>query len=372
VSRIPLIRPWITDEVKAKVLEVLDRGYLTEGPVTAEFERACRDHIGCRHAIAMCNCTVGLETALRAAGVAAGDEVIVPDYTYPATASVVDIVGATAVLVDVDPETMLADYAAIEAAVTPRTRAVMPVSLFGNPLDYDRLDAIKRRHGLVIVEDAACSIGARWCGRPVGGFADASVFSFHPRKFITTGEGGLVTTDRDDWAEWMVSYKHFGMVETASREGTVFGRIGTNYKLSNVLAAIGLVQMRHVEELLSERRRLAERYTALLADHPAVKPMRVTAGGECSWQSYCVVVRDRDRVMKALRAEGIEAQIGTYALHLHPAYRGNPRCRAAGDLVGSRAAFERCLVLPLYHGMTEAEQDRVVGRLLALSETTRQ
>ena len=253
MKKIPLIKPYITKEVKEKVLEVLDSGYLTEGPVTRQLEDSVREYIGCGYALAACNCSVGLEMALRALGIGPGDEVIVPDYTYPVTAAVVNIVGATVVLVDVDPETMLIDYDAIESAVTTRTKAVMPVSIFGNPLDYDRLWEIKQKHNLYLLEDAACSIGARYEGKFVGNLADISVFSFHPRKFITTGEGGMVTTNNPQWAEWMESYKHFGMMPAGSRRETNFEQIGTNYKLSDVQAAIGWVQMQNIDRLLFAR-----------------------------------------------------------------------------------------------------------------------
>lgn len=369
MNHIPLIKPYITDETKQAVCDVLDSGYLTEGPVTREFEAVCRDYIGCRHAIAVANCTVGLEMALRALEIGPGDEVIVPDYTYPATASVVNIVGATVVLVDVDPETMLIDMAALEVAITPRTKAVMPVSIFGNPLDYDQLDALKQKHGFYIIEDAACSIGSTYRGHKTGCLADISVFSLHPRKFITTGEGGLVTTNNDDWAKWMESYKHFGMVAAAVREGTVFEMIGTNYKLSNVLAAIGLVQMRHIDELLGRRRELAERYRDLLGSELRIGLPEITDGGESSWQSCCVFVEDRDRVMAEMRAKGIEVQIGTYSLHQHPAFASGDLCRWAGGFSGSRQAFVRTLALPLYHELSEADQDCVIEELKRILTT---
>jgi len=357
------MRPHITADTKARVCDVLDSGYLTEGPVTHEFEAACASFLGCKHALAVCNCTVGLEMALRSLGVGPDDEVIVPDYTYPATASVVALVGATVVLVDVNPATMLIDYDALAEAITPRTRVVMPVSLFGNPLDYKRLNELKVEHGFDIVEDAACSVGAVYAGKRVGTHADISVFSMHPRKFITTGEGGLVTTARADLAEWMESYKHFGMASAMAREGTAFVRIGTNYKLSNVLAAIGLSQMDEIEQLLSRRRELAERYREGLADVPGIKLPTVTEGGQHSWQSCCVLVEDRDRVMAELRERGIEVQIGTYALHMHPAYQPGDTCRHVGPLDGSRASYERCLTLPLYHDLTADDQDRVIFEL---------
>jgi len=361
---IPLIKPYVTDEVKREVLQVLESGYLTEGPVTHEFEKAVKDYVSARHAIAVCNCTVGLEMALRALGVGPGDEVIVPDYTYPATASAAAIVGATVVIVDVNPDTMLIDYPAIESAITEHTKAVMPVSIFGNPLDYKRLDPIKSNHDLRIVEDAACSLGARCGGTAVGNLADISVFSLHPRKFITTGEGGVITTNSDEWAEWMESYKHFGMKMIDSRGAIQFVRIGTNYKLSNISAAVGLAQMRHIQTLLNRRRHLASRYYEMLSNHRGVRLPEITAGSEHSWQSCCVFIENRDNVIQKMKERGIETQIGTYALHMHRAYNDSPNCRIEGDMPGSRYAFEHCLALPLYHEMTLQEQDYVIKHLI--------
>jgi dTDP-4-amino-4,6-dideoxygalactose transaminase len=367
--RIPLIQPYITDDIKARVCAVLDSGYLTEGPVTRELESAFRQYTGAAHAIAACNCTVGLEMALRALGVGPGDEVIVPDYTYPATASVAAIVGAKIVIVDVSPDTMLIDYDALEAAITPRTKAIIPVSIFGNPLDYGRLNDIKARHGVPIVEDAACSIGARYRDKPVGNWADISVFSFHPRKFITTGEGGIITTNHARWAEWMESYKHFGMGPSATREGTVFAMIGTNYKLSNIQAAVGVGQMLEVDRLLERRRKLAARYGEKLAGASGVRLPETTSGGIHSYQSCCVFVERRDQIMAAMRQSGIEVQIGTYALHHHPAFQQGAGCRWAGKLGNSDKVFQECLALPLFHELTENDQDAVVKELLKAIRT---
>lgn len=374
MHNIPLIKPYVTDEVKAKVCEVLDSGQWTEGRTTREFEETCRRYLGCRHALAVCNCTVGLEMALRCIGVGPGDEVIVPDYTYSATAAVAHFVGATIVLVDVNPSTMLIDYDALEAAVTPKTKAVIPVSMFGNPLDYKRLYEIQARAGFTIIEDSACSIGAAWNGKKVGNWADISVFSFHPRKFITTGEGGLVTTNRDDWAAWMDSYKHFGMAHSAPREEVRFELIGTNFKMSNILAAIGLVQMKHIEELLEHRRARAEYYRNQLGGVDGIAVPLVTPGGRSSWQTCCVFIEHRNSIMKRMRADGIEVQVGNYALHLHPAFQPSPFCRHAGSLANSRWVFDHALALPLHHDLSEDDQDIVIERLkreIAQEERTR-
>jgi len=364
MKKIPLIKPYITQEIKESVNEVLDSGYLTEGSVTKQFEDSIKDYIGCKHALAVSNCTVGLEMALRALGIGQGDEVIVPDYTYPATAAVVAIVGATIVLVDVDPETMLIDYRAIEKAISERTKAIIPVSIFGNPLNYGRLWNVKEKYNLYLIEDAACSIGAQYDGDFVGDLADISVFSFHPRKFITTGEGGMITTNNPEWTAWMDSYKHFGMNSSGSRLDTHFERIGTNYKLSNVQAAIGLVQMRHISSLLERRAQLANRYHELLVGFPGISFPKVTPKGIHSWQSYCIFTPNRDQIIGKLKEKNIETQIGTYALHMHKAFNEKSKCRIFGDMSSSRYAFDHCLTLPLYNDMTNEEQRFVVSELL--------
>lgn len=362
--RIPLIKPFLPATVKNRVMEVLESGYLTEGKVTAEFEHTCGEYLEVSHCVAMTSCTVGLESVLRYYHIGPGDEVIVPDYTYPATADVVAIVGAAIIIVDVDPETMLIDYDALERAITPRTKAVIPVSLFGNPLDYDRLSKIRKTCGIAIIEDAACAFGAEYQGRKVGSFADFSVFSLHPRKFITTGEGGLITTTCQEASHWLTSYKHFGLGQVADRQQAAFQMIGTNYKLSDVLAAIGLSQMEYVNDLLAHRRELAVEYVKLLSGSESVSLPRTTQGGKHSYQTFCVLVENRDRIFSTLRSSGIEVQIGTYCLHQHPAFKAGDRCEIRGKLDGSIYAGEHCLALPLYHELSLKEQEEVVERLV--------
>jgi perosamine synthetase len=366
IKKIPLIKPYITQETKDKVCEVLDSGYLTEGPVTKEFEEVIKAYVGSQYAIAVCNCTVGLEMALRVLNIGPGDEVIVPDYTYPATADVVEIVGAKIVIVDINPETMLIDYNEIEQAVTPSTKAIIPVSLFGSPLEYDKLNSIKEKYNLYIIEDAACSIGAAFEDKKIGTLADISVFSLHPRKFITTGEGGIITTNNKEWADWMLSYKYFGMGVHESRLTTGFDRIGTNYKLSNIQAAVGLVQMYHIDELLTKRREIAERYYKLLTDKRGIKFPKTINNGKHSWQSCNIFIENRNQIIEKLKEKSIETQIGTYSLHMHKAFNENPNCRVVGNMSGSKYAFDHCLTLPVYHNLTYDDQEYVVIQLLGL------
>jgi len=365
--KIPLIKPYITEGIKKRVLDVLDSGYLTEGPVTHEFEQVFANYVEAKHAIAVTSCTTGLEIALRALGIKPGDEVIVPDYTYPATATVVPIVGAHCVIVDVNPSSMLIDYNAIEKAITPRTKAIIPVSLFGNPLDYDKLNQIKRKNNLYIIEDAAGAIGAEYRGKKVGSLADITVFSLHPRKFITTGEGGIIATDNDIWADWMNSYKHFGMaMNNASREGIRFDIVGTNYKLTNFQSAIGLGQMEHIDMLLKRRKSISARYNSLFAHVEGITFPKTTTNGNHSYQSYCILTEARDQIMNTLRPQGVEVQIGTYSLHMHPAFQDGQFFTISGKMNGSISAYNKCLTLPLFYDMTEEEQDYIVSRIKEL------
>lgn len=357
----------MSQRVKTLVNEVLDSGYLTEGDVTRRFELAIAEYTRSGYAVAFTSCTTGLETALRVAGIGPGDEVIVPDFTYPATAHAVQIVGAIPVIVDIDPDTMLIDTTKAESAISPATRAMIPVSLFGNPLPHDCFKRIKEEHGLVIIEDAACALGSKYEGQPTGSIGDMSVFSFHPRKFITTGEGGMVTTNNSEWAEALERYKHFGIGRMAGREELVFLTPGANYKMSNIQAALGLAQMEMIDELLAERQRLAARYKELLDITRNMKLPRVTSHGEHAYQSFVVFVPRRDEVMKEMREQGIEVQIGTFALHQHPAFQGR-NTKLRGQYPGSLKCFEEALVLPIYHGMTNEEQVEVVEKLVECVE----
>ena len=361
MKRFPLIKPYITGNTHAKVAEVLDSGFLTEGKVTKELEQAFCEYLQVPHAIAFTSCTTGLETALRALDIGTGDEVIVPSYTYPATAAVIAIVGATAVIVDVDPRNMLIDYNAISAAITEKTKALMPVSLFGNPLDYEQLGKISEKHDLYIIEDAACSIGSVYDEQKVGTHADIAVFSMHPRKFITTGEGGMLTTRNSEWAEWIESYKHFGMAKTDA--GMVFERVGTNYKMSDLLAAVGLEQMSVVDSLLERRRELAQSYIELLAHSEHVTLPSVTDKGNHSYQSFCVFIESRDKVMADLRSQGIEVQIGSIALHRQPAFANNDAFRIEGPMNGTQYAANHALTLPLYNDLSRDDQVYILEHL---------
>jgi dTDP-4-amino-4,6-dideoxygalactose transaminase len=345
---IRLARPEVGEEELAEIAAVLESGQLTMGPKVAELEGLLAEACGVEHAVAVSSGTAALHLAILALGFEPGDEVLVPAYTFPATANVVALAGLTPVLVDVDPVTMNLDPERVGAAVGPRTRAVLAVHLFGRPLDWEGLAAALPER-VVLVEDAAGALGARRRGRPCGSLGRMGCLSFHPRKIVTTGEGGAVTTDDATAAEAIRSLRHHGW------SGTDMPQPAFNYRLSDVLCALGIPQLRRLDELLAARTRVAGAYTERL--DAVVETPSADAGDVHGWQAYVVRVDDRDRVLTQLRAEGIEAQIGTYALHRLGAYG------EAGSFPGADAAFERALALPFHGRLEESELERVCEAL---------
>ncbi len=359
---IKLIEPVVGKEELALIEEVLESGYMTEGPKTREFESKFAEYVGAKHGIATTSCTTAMELSLRVLEIGKGDEVIVPDFTYPATADVARFVGATPVLVDVSPESYNVHAEHIEGAITSQTKCVMPVSLFGNPIDIGPIEKLQEEHGFFIVEDAACSAGARRGERRTGSMVDMTSFSFHPRKVITTGEGGMVTTSSDEFADLSRSIKMFGM--TAVPGGLPsFTRPGTNYKLSDILGAIGVVQLGKIDEIVSRRRELASNYDRLLQDVEGVIPPQVDDGVRHVYQTYAVRITvdgARDRLLNDLRERNIQTQIGTYSLHVQPSFSD---VRRIGSLETSKMLFENLLALPMSHYMTDEDQETVASTL---------
>jgi dTDP-4-amino-4,6-dideoxygalactose transaminase len=363
--RIWLARPQAGDEELAEVRAVLESGILTQGPKVAELERMVADLVGVPHAFATTSATTALHLSLVAAGIGPGDEVLVPDFTFPATANVVVQQGAVPVLVDVDLETFALDPEDLERRVTPRSRAVMPVHPFGLPAGMAPLMAAAERHGLAVIEDAACALGATDGGRQAGSFGLAGCFSFHPRKSITTGEGGMITTSDDELAGRIGLLRSHGGVREAGRFR--FEAAGFNYRMSDILAAVGVAQLRHLDAFLATRRGVAGWYDERLAGWPALRTPITPAGRTHTYQSYVVLLDeaiDRDAVIRALAADGIETTIGTYALHAEPFFARTYGHRP-GDRPRSWRAYRSGLALPLHAGVGEDDVDLVVGRLRA-------
>jgi len=358
---IPLIKPFIGEEELTKIKEVLDSGYLTEGSVTEEFEKKFAKYIGSEYAIAVANATVGLELVLRCLNIDEDDEVITPDFTHPATADVVYLAGGSCTLVDVDIKSRNVTYKNIKNAISKKTKAIIPVSEFGNPLD-DKIYELKKE--VFILEDAAPSIGAEINGKRVGSFADASVFSFHPRKLLSTGEGGMITTDNAEIYEKLISYKKFG--EKYDKTGKLrFESIGTNYKMSNITAAVGLAQLDKIDIIINDRIKKAEYYNTLFAGLDEVDLPYKKDGTKHTYQSYTLYIKNgkRDFLINRLKDRGIQTQIGTYALHRENAFAKTPR---NGKLENSDKLYKNLLTLPLYHNMTEEEQEMVFNNIKEL------
>jgi dTDP-4-amino-4,6-dideoxygalactose transaminase len=325
-----------------EVAQVLESGMLTMGPKVAEFERLIAGICEVQHALAVTSGTAALHLAVLALGLEDGDEVLVPAYTFPATANVVALAGLKPVLVDVDPETMNVDPARVE--IGPRTKLLLGVHLFGRPLRLHELP-----DGLPLLEDAAGALGARYRGRACGGLGVAGCLSFHPRKIVTTGEGGAITTNDDAFAAAVGEMRNHGWRSLVPPE---MPAPGLNYRLSDILAAVGIPQARRIDELHARFAAIAAGYAERLAHLPVLLP-RADDGDVHGWQAYVIQVDDRDRVLAELRAQGIEAQIGTYSLPLLGAYRDQ------GEFPGARRVFERALALPFHTRLSEAELDRV-------------
>ena len=340
--------PDLGEEELAEVAAVLDTGQLTMGPKVREFEELLAAAAGTAHAAAVSSGTAALHVAVLALGIGEGDEVLVPAYTFPATANVVALVGATPVLVDVDPMTMNIDPEDAARRVTGRTKAVLAVHLFGRPARLEELP------GVPVLEDAAGALGATRGGRPCGSLGLVACFSFHPRKIVTTGEGGAVTTDDELLDERVRSLRHHGWSPSSGYEDMPAPAF--NYRISDVLCALGIPQLRRLDELLAARERIAAGYAERLAHLDVVLPA-ADLGDRHGLQAYVVQVDRRDEVMESLRAQGIGCQIGTYALHRLGAYRGQ------GSFPGADAAYERALALPLHGRLTDGELDRVAEAL---------
>ena len=352
IAGIRLARPDVGRAEAEAVAEVLESGQLTMGPKVAEFEAELARACGRPHAVAVSSGTAALHLAVLALRLEPGDEVIVPAYTFPATANVVALAGARPVLVDVDPPTMNLDVARVADAVTPRTRAVLAVHLFGRPLAWEELAAALPER-VVVVEDAAGALGARRGDRPCGGLGRMGCLSFHPRKIVTTGEGGAVTTGDGELADAVRRLRHHGIEPHGEFE---IRRPGLNYRLSDILCAVGIPQVRRLDELLVARERVAAAYTERLTG--VVETPTAAAGDRHGWQAYVVRVDRRDTVRAALAAAGVEPQIGTYALHRLAAYADQ------GPFPGADEAFSRALALPFYGAMSDADVDRVVDALV--------
>jgi perosamine synthetase len=375
-TTIPVARPSIGEREELAVLEVLRSGWITQGPRVAEFEGAFSAYIGCRHAIAVSSCTTALQLALLAQGVGPGDEVICPSLSFIATANSIASTGATPVFADIDLATYNLDPAQLEGLITERTRAILVVHQIGLAAEMDTLSAIAQRYGLPIIEDAACAIGSSYknelIGRPIGRMA---CFSFHPRKILTTGEGGMITTDEDELAERLRRLRQHAMsLSDVARHNArtiaieTYDEVGYNYRMTDMQAAIGLVQLDRLPGFLVRRRALAANYTQALRSLDWLECPTVPANSEHNYQSYMVRLTDaapatRDSIMQTLLERNISTRRSIMAIHRETPYRSS---RWEASLPVTNRVTETGFILPLFHEMTEEDQDRIVDALASI------
>jgi len=367
-------RPFFAEAEADAAAAAVRSGWVVGGARLAEFERRFAAHCGTSHAIGVSSWTTGAFLVLHTWGIGAGDEVIVPSLTFIATVNVIRHAGATPVFVDIDSSTYNVDPADIERKITSRTRAIMPVDQLGLPCDIDAINEIARRHGLIVLDDAACAIDSSNRGRPVGSLAEVTVFSLHARKVVTTGEGGMIVTNDERIAERLRRLRHQGMslsdYERHSAAPTVFEsypEIGYNFRITDIQAGIGLAQLDRLQHMLESRRRVAERYTESLAQHPWIAPPSVPPHMVPNWQSYQIMLlpdapMSRNEVMERLHEAGIPTRRGVMASHLEPHYRSVGARLPITEYVAANS-----LQLPMHPGLTFDQQDRIISALKALA-----
>lgn len=357
------------------IKEPLMSGWLTQGPKVAEFEKRFAEAHGVKHALAVTSCTTGLHLALAAMGVGPGDEVIVPAFTWVATANVVLYCGATPVFVDVSPYTYNIDPEQLAAKVTSKTKAIIPVHLFGLCADIEAIRAVIPSH-VKILEDAACATGANYKGNMAGGLGDAAAFSFHPRKSITTGEGGMVTTNDDELAEIMGQLRNHGATisEEQRHHGPRpyilpdFNLLGFNYRMTDLQGAVGLVQLTKLESFISERAEWAAWYADKLSEIEWLRTPYEPQGGRHAWQAYVTYVdpekapMPRNEMMALLQEKGVSTRPGTHAVHMLNLYREKFGLNT-DDMPGARDCDRHTMAIPLHNRMSAEDYEYVVDTL---------
>jgi perosamine synthetase len=371
-DRIPVMLPYLGEEEALAAAEAVRSGWVAQGPRVAAFESAFAARVGAGHAVALSSCTTALHLALLACGIGPGDEVVVPSFSFIATANAVRYTGADPVFADVDEETGNLIPDTITEVITPRTRAVILVHQGGVPADAHAVTQAVTPFGIMVIEDAACAVGASAYGVPVGAQALIAAWSFHPRKLLTTGEGGMLTLDQALWAARLRRLREHGMdVSAADRHASVgpvfehYLEVGFNYRMTDIQAAVGLVQLGRLDAMVRRRRELAAHYHGLLDGVPGLRAVRDPDYGQGNYQSFWVLLDEefpggRDAALVRLAAAGVSARRGIMAAHLEPAYRDLPHVALP---VTERLTHDS-LILPLFHTMDAAQQRRVVDALL--------
>ena len=365
--RIPLSRPEIDDADREAVLDVMRTDRLSLGPVTRRFEEGLAGWSGTKYAVAVCSGTAALHLAVRGLGIGPGDEVITTPFSFVASSNCILYEGARPIFVDVEPDTLNIDPARVRDAIGERTRAILAVDIFGHPAEWDELEALAAEFDLALIEDSAEALGSRYRGRPAGGFGQVGIFGFYPNKQITTGEGGALVTDDPELARLARSLANHGREEDADT-WIEHPRLGYNYRLSEIAAALGLAQLRKLDELIERRHRVAGRYAERFTRLDEVVAPTVRDHVELSWFAYVVRLTegysriDRDRVRDDLQARGIGCRNYFPLIHLQPFYRERFG-HGEGDFPVAESAAERTLALPFFARMTEGQVEEVVDTL---------
>lgn len=370
--KIPVAKPFLSTEEAQLAYDTILTNWVTQGPRVAEFEEKFAAYVGTEYAVAVSNCTTGLHLAMIVAGVGAGDEVICPSMSYIATANAIMYVGATPVFAEVNPVTYNIDVADAERKITPKTKAILIVHQIGMPADIDAFRTLCDKHQLILIEDAACAAGSSYKGKKIGSHSDLVCFSFHPRKVITTGDGGMVTTHREDWYNRLKLLRQHGMsVNDRTRhlsDKVIIEdhlEVGFNYRLTDIQAAVGIKQLERLDGLVSERRRIAELYHAAFADIPFIRLPKEEEGYFTTYQSYSIYLLadcpiERNQLMQELLDVGIATRRGVMTSHRESAYKD----RMPGlKLPVSEEASDRSIIIPLYVPMSQEEIDYVIHHI---------
>jgi dTDP-4-amino-4,6-dideoxygalactose transaminase len=369
---IPVMKPWLGREEADAAADAVLSGWVAQGPRVSEFEQSFAAAVGASHAVATSSCTTALHLGLVVAGIGPGDEVVVPSLSFIATANAVRYVGATPVFADVAIETANLTPETVAPVLTPRTRAIIVVHQGGMPADVSGLKALVADRDVLVFEDAACAAGSHADGLPVGHGSDLAAWSFHPRKLLTTGEGGMITTERADWAAALRRLREHGMDVSAAARHAAGSRVvlerylevGFNYRMTDIQAAVGLVQLAKLPEMVRRRREIVGDYRAGLVDIPGLSPVVEGHGIESNYQSFWVLLGDdwpmsRNDTLQFLADRGVQARRGIMASHLEPAYSEFSDL----DLPATVAVTSRSMILPVFHTMTEADVARVLDAL---------